>query len=88
MTARDMFYEATPTATTAMLFTDDRMGIRDDMFLIVTSTAADVVNVIYKNHGWYSTGSVFEVWVTSGSPQTIPPSGHTLSDVDFVVLQG
>jgi hypothetical protein len=34
---------------------------------------------IYKNEGWYAAGSAWETWITSGAPQTVPPSGHTLA---------
>jgi len=85
MTARDMFYENTPTYIT-QLNMDERMGIRDDLFLVVTSTAANVVNVIYKNQGWYAAGSVLEEWVTSGAPSTTPPSGHTLTQLQHLVI--
>jgi hypothetical protein len=91
MTARDGNYNGAGLTGTD-LFSDETWGgivfpgRADNGYLQVT-TQAVVANVIYKNHGWYSTGSVFEVWVTSGSPQTVPPSGHTLADVDFVVLQ-
>jgi hypothetical protein len=87
MTLRDAFYVDAPILGVALLFSQDRMGLGDNGFLIVTSTAANVVNLSYKNEGWYATGSVFEDWVTSGAPSTAPPSGHTLADVGFVVLQ-
>jgi hypothetical protein len=38
----------------------------------------------YKMCGWYATGSVFEVWVSAGSPSLTPPSAHILSNI-FIV---
>lgn len=35
----------------------------------------------YKNEGYYAAGTVWETWITSGEPQTVPPSGHTLTFV-------
>ena len=43
--------------------------------------------VFYKNEGWYAPGSVRESWVTVTLPSFVPPSGHTLTGVGFVVLQ-
>ena len=93
MTARDGYSQAAGAqASTSQLFSNETWGgavfpgRADNGFLAIV-TAATVANVIYKNHGWYSTGSVFEVWVTSGAPRITPPSGHSLTDIDFVVLQ-
>jgi hypothetical protein len=58
-----------------------------DALFFVGAIAAGVIQNIYKNQGWYAAGSAFEEWVTSGAPSTVPPSGHTLSDISFVVLQ-
>lgn len=35
----------------------------------------------FKNVGWYAAGGVFEEWITTGVPGTVPPSGHTLTNV-------
>ena len=40
----------------------------------------------YKNAGWYSAGSTWEVWLSSGNPSTTPPSGHTLTYLHHVVV--
>lgn len=42
---------------------------------------------IFKNEGWYAAGSAWETWITAGSPGTVPPSGHTLTFLQHVVLQ-
>lgn len=42
---------------------------------------------IYKNQGYYVTGSVFEEWISVGAPSTFPPSAHTLIDIQHVLLQ-
>ena len=44
-------------------------------------------NHFYKNEGWYATGSVYEEWISSPLPSFSPPSGHTLTFVQFIVLQ-
>ena len=51
------------------------------------TTGTNIVNLIFKNQGWYATGSVFEEWITSPAPGTVPPSGHTLTDIQHLVLQ-
>lgn len=45
-------------------------------------TALDV----YKNEGWYAAGSAWETWITSGDPSSVPPSGHTLTFLQHMVL--
>ena len=40
----------------------------------------------YKNEGWYAAGSVYEEWPSSPFPSFFPPSGHTLTFVQFYVL--
>lgn len=88
MTARDGYYEnAGASATGVQLFSDEQTKLAYDGQLALVTQAA-VANAIYKNHGWYAAGSVWEVWVTSGAPSTVPPSGHTLTNIGFVVLQG
>lgn len=52
------------------------------VFGIVTTTAPPT----YKNQGWYAAGAVWESWVTTGAPSTAPPSGHTLTNLSYVVL--
>jgi hypothetical protein len=93
VTARDGYYQnAGASATGAQLWAPETWGgavapgfANNTYFQVIT--AAAVVNLNYKNEGWYATGSVFEDWVTSGAPSTTPPSGHTLADIGFVVLQ-
>lgn len=41
---------------------------------------------IYKNEGYYSTGTIWEVWITIGAPSTFPPSAHALSYIHHDVL--
>lgn len=40
----------------------------------------------YKNQGYYVAGSAFEEWISVGLPSTFPPSAHTLTDIQHVVL--
>ena len=48
-----------------------------------TTITVGASTLLYRIRGWYSAGSVFEVWVGS-SPYDAPPSGHTLLDISFV----
>lgn len=41
----------------------------------------------YKMTGWYATGSVWESWVVT-TPDTTPPSGHTLTFITYSLLVG
>lgn len=34
---------------------------------------------LFKNEGWYAAGGVWEVWTSLLAPETVPPSGHTLT---------
>jgi hypothetical protein len=55
---------------------------------LISTTSGQVANVhFYKNEGWYATGSVYEEWISSPLPSFTPPSGHTLTFVQFIVLQ-
>lgn len=54
---------------------------------VFASPTTSIGTLVYKNQGYYVAGSVFEEWVTSGAPSTTPPSGHTLTDISYVVLQ-
>lgn len=42
---------------------------------------------LYKNEGWYATGSLYEEWITATAPSTTPPSGHTLTFIQYFPLQ-
>lgn len=42
---------------------------------------------VYKMTGYYVAGSTYESW-TAGTPDTSPPSGHALTFISYVVLQG
>jgi hypothetical protein len=35
----------------------------------------------YKMVGYYSVGSVYEVWITLNAPNSTPPSGHSLQNI-------
>lgn len=55
-------------------------------FLIENTSA--VPNLLkFKNQGWYAAGTTYETWVTTIAPNTLPPSGHTLADISFVILE-
>lgn len=56
-------------------------------YVISLPGTATAVVYKYKNRGWYVAGGVEESWVTVGAPSTVPPSGHTLIGIDYVVLQ-
>jgi hypothetical protein len=54
---------------------------------LIQSTSA-VPNLLkFKNQGWYASGSTYETWVTVTAPNTFPPSGHTLTDISFVIFE-
>jgi hypothetical protein len=54
---------------------------------LIESTSA-VPNLLkYKMQGWYAAGSVWEVWVVATAPNTFPPSGHTLTEISFVIFE-
>lgn len=86
MTLRDFFYEAGTiraaplgvTVATIRTPYDEQLGV---------ITAAAIANTLYKNQGYYVAGAVFEEWITSGAPNTVPPSGHTLTEISYTVLQ-
>lgn len=40
----------------------------------------------YKNQGWYNTGNVLEIWITQ-IPTDPPPSGHALTQIQYVILE-
>ena len=42
---------------------------------------------LFKNQGYYVAGSVYEEWVTTTAPSTTPPSGHTLTQIQYVPLE-
>lgn len=48
------------------------------------SAGLPAVNTYYKMQGWYAAGSVYETWISVNSPNTTPPSGHTLTGVKVV----
>jgi len=79
MTARaGSFYNVQPSAPSAAAGLRGRSG---------GAFYSQQVNTgIFKNQGWYSTGSVFEVWISYGTPSIAPPSGHTLTQIHHVRL--
>jgi hypothetical protein len=42
----------------------------------------------YKMTGYYVTGATYETWTAYGFPNTTPPSGHTLTGISYVQIQG
>jgi hypothetical protein len=84
----------------AQLFSSEMTASKDDGYLLIgvggvslfsteaTNPGTSGATVYkYKNRGWYVAGGVEESWVTVGAPSTVPPSGHTLIGIDYVVLQ-
>jgi hypothetical protein len=47
---------------------------------------APVTLTRYKNQGRYVAGGVWESWDSFGAPSSTPPSGHTLTEITYVVL--
>lgn len=56
-------------------------------YLVTFPGNAITAPVDFKNEGWYAAGSAWETWITSGDPGTIPPSGHTLTFLQHLILQ-
>ena len=46
--------------------------------------AGSSATTYYKMRGYYVIGSVYEVYVVTGSPSSTPPSGHTLTNVAVI----
>lgn len=36
---------------------------------------------VFKNQGWYATGNSFETWLSIGTPNATPPTGHALTQI-------
>lgn len=53
-----------------------------------TSNVGAIIGIVeityYKMQGFFAAGSVYETWVGVGSPNTSPPSGHTLTNIVVV----
>lgn len=60
---------------------DDYPNTTDIMLLPFDSVPAATGVKRFKNVGWYVAGGVFEEWITTDTPGTVPPSGHTLINV-------
>lgn len=41
----------------------------------------------YKNQGWYAATSTWETWISYEAPNAIPPSGHTLTGVQYIQVR-
>lgn len=66
--------------------TETRINLGHNGYLVTFPTG--VFNItLYKNEGWYATGSVWEQWITTTAPSTSPPSGHSLTFTHYMVLQ-
>ena len=50
----------------------------------IGSVIGIVENAYYKMQGYYVAGATYETWVGIGSPNTNPPSGHTLINIVIV----
>ncbi len=42
-------------------------------------------NTYYKLQGFNSSTNSYEVWFSMGSPLLVPPSGHTLSNIEVIL---
>jgi len=52
---------------------------RSDRYGLVNPT-------IYKMRGYYVSGATWEEWTSYGSPNTSPPSGHSLTNITYTAL--
>lgn len=87
MTNRAGYYETGTTDTTLNFSTEFTHRGGDDGFIVLNSGATQAQILYFKNQGYYVSGAVFEEWVTTSAPQTLPPSGHTLADTQYQVLE-
>ncbi len=49
--------------------------------------AFNAVPSIFKNTGWYAAGSVYESWLSNSTPNATPPSGHTLTGIQYIQVR-
>lgn len=73
-------------SSTAVVFQDRDRGIttyiREELTQLPVSGST-----VYKMTGYYGAGSAYESWV-SAFPNIMPPSGHSLTFISYVVLAG
>jgi hypothetical protein len=51
----------------------------------ISGTAYDnALTVFYKMRGYYAAGTEYEIYIAEGAPSSIPPSGHTLTNVTIM----
>ena len=41
----------------------------------------------YLNSGYYVAGSAYEYWISYNAKSSTPPSGHTLINLQYVVIK-
>ena len=44
-------------------------------------------SVKYLNSGYYVLGGVYEYWITYNARSTTPPSGHSLTNLQYVIIK-
>lgn len=62
-------------------------SVKGSAMLNVAVSGGVAPTKLYKNQGWYTAGGIYESWISS-TPGGSPPSGHTLTNIQFVPLQG
>jgi hypothetical protein len=64
--------------------TPTQMSLGPHQLTLVTPTKVPQ----FKMTGYYMTGSVYESWTSYRYPNLTPPSGHSLTNITYVQLQG
>ena len=59
-------------------------GVVDPVVVPATVVAGN--QTVYKMMGYFAATNTWEVWTSTGSPNTSPPSGHTLTFISFFVI--
>jgi hypothetical protein len=64
-------------------------GVYDSTVVVVpfntTILVTTTFNTYFKMQGFNTSTNSYEVWFSMGSPLLIPPSGHTLSNIEIVL---
>ena len=73
--------------TDAYCFSSEARAVRDAGIFAPLINYQFVIPLQFKNQGWYGVGSAYETWLTLLAPDLLPPSGHTLADVQHFPVE-
>lgn len=54
------------------------VGIENSGTLVTSNSGA---TQYFMMRGYYVSGATYETWISTGTPNTTPPSGHTLTNI-------